>query len=185
MPVVRGRAGAGSSRGRDLTPGSAGTGGRPGHNLGGAPPPPAPREQARQRPYPKPPPDWMASELEWIIYWWLKYKERWEENKDFYYNGRVFVPGLYSSSPFTQSDFIIDLGPNSRAGTILPYSALVLDPFTEFTHDIRADLDRWDAMQKAGYLLIFMAEADVKDRTDFVIREALTGADHSNRMGRG
>lgn len=186
MPVVRGRAGGGSDRGRNITPGTTGTGGRPGHNLDGAPTIEVRKEQAVDRPYPKPPPTWQASELEWIVYWWFKYKERWEENKDFYFNGRIFVPGLFSSSPFTQVDFIIDLGPTSRAGTIIPYSAIVLDPFTEFTHDIRVDRDRRLALENdAGngnhYLLIFMSEQDVKNRTEYVITEALRGIDHSNR----
>jgi hypothetical protein len=133
------------------------------------------------RPWPPVPETWLASDLEWIVYWWFKYDQKWVEGEEFYYNGRVFVPGLYSSAPFTQADFIIDLGPTSRAGTILPYTALVLDPFTEFTHDIRSDLERRDAMEKAGYLLVFMAEDDVKTRTDYIIDEALKGEDHSNR----
>lgn len=182
MAQVQGRAGAGSNRGRVLTPALPRVT-KPGRNLEGAPAPGTAKEEAKQRAWPPAPATWMASDLEWACYWWFKYKEEWEEDKDFYYNGRVFVPGLYSSSPFTQSDFIIDLGPGSRAGTILPYSALVLDPFTEFTHDISADLDRWLALHQAGYLLVFLAEEDVKDRLDFIMTQALIGEDHSNRMG--
>lgn len=133
------------------------------------------------RTWPDAPASWLFSLEEWIVYWYLKYKLRFVEGEDFYHNGRIFVPYLFQSRDFTQSDFIIDLGAESRVGSIGNIKALVLDPFTEFTHVRANDWKRWVALHDEGYGLIFMASDDVKERTALVVAEALKGRDISNR----
>lgn len=133
------------------------------------------------RAWPDAPDWWWHSEEEWIVYWYLKNKLRFEEGKDFYYQGRVYVPYLYQGKDFTQADFIIDLGPETPVGELVGYTALVLDPFTEFTHDRELDYRRWQALADEHYGLIFMAEHDIKWRLAFVVAEALRGKDISNR----
>lgn len=176
---IRGRSGAGQNRGQNLNP-VVPHAERPGATLGGAPLI-AYDAETRLQAWPSPPATWFASLEEWIVYWWFKYKEKWVEGKDFYYNGRIFVPHLNPVKDFTQADFIIDLGPNARAGMYQDYQAIVLDPFTEFTHDYTFDVERRQALMEQGYLLIFMAEWDVKYRTTYVIQQALLGHDLSNR----
>jgi hypothetical protein len=131
--------------------------------------------------WPDQPDSWMSSEEEWIIYWYLKYKLKWVEDEDFYYQGRVYVDALFANRDFTQADFIIDTGPETKIGMIGNISALVLDPFTEFTHDRDLDFRRWQALAEEGYGLIFLASNDVKWRTAHVVAEALKGKDISNR----
>lgn len=174
----RGRAGAGVWK-------PAGGVRRPGAKLAGAPSiegllRSTQKDQTRHL-YPPPPAWWTAPAEEWIVYWYLKYKLHWEENKDFYYQARVFLPGFFQSKNFTQADFLIDLGPAAAAGMIGHYSALVLDPFTEFTHDLALDLARKAALDQEGYLLVFLAQHDLEARTEYTMREALRGVDISNR----
>lgn len=177
--TIRGRAGAGQNVGQIVNP-IIPHAERPGATLQGAPLILYDKETSFQA-WPAPPTDWMASEEEWIVYWWFSDKEKWEEGKDFYYNGRIFVPFLNPVKDFTQADFIIPLGPDKRAGMYADYNAIVLDPFTEFTHDFSFDIERRDALADEQYLLIFLADYDVKTRTTYVITQALHGQDLSNR----
>jgi hypothetical protein len=140
-----------------------------------------PKDGRAGRIWPDQPDWWLSSEEEWIVYWYLKHKLKWTEDEDFYYQGRVYTDALFASKDFTQADFIIDLGPESKVGQLGHLTALVLDPFTEFTHDRDTDFRRWQALLDNGYGLIFMASEDVKGRTAHVITEALRGKDISNR----
>jgi len=153
----------------------------PGASLAGAPGGYQEEQIRYGREWPPAPAWWWHSEEEWIVYWYLKNKLKYVEGQDFYYQGRVYVPYLYQGKDFTQADFIIDLGPESPAGTLGDLTALVFDPFTEFTHDHDLDYRRWQALEDEGYGLIFMAEHDIKWRLAFTIAEGLKGKDLSNR----
>ncbi len=182
---VKGRGFQQRGRGSRATWKPAGGVRRPGTKLAGAPGiegllRAAQKDQTRHL-YPPPPVWWTAPLEEWIVYWYLKDKLHWQENHDFYYQGRVFLPGFYQSKNFTQADFIVDLGPTAADGIIGSYQAIVLDPFTEFTHDYGLDIARKQALDQEGYLLVFLAQHDLEQRTDYVMREALRGIDLSNR----
>lgn len=135
----------------------------------------------RQQVYPPMPPTWAKSEGEWIVYWYLSEYKHWREGTDFFFDTRIFVQALLRGLPLTQVDFLIDLGPGSPAGQLGWYTALVLDPFTEFTHDYQYDKDRRAELERRGYLLIFLDEDALRQQTLFVLGEALKGRDHSNR----
>lgn len=135
--------------------------------------------------YPPMPPTWLKSEGEWVVYWYLKYHKGWDEGTDFYFDTRIFVEALLRGVPLTQADFLIDLGPTSPLGSLGWFTALVLDPFTEFTHDFQYDKDRRDALAEEGYLLIFLAEETLKQGPIFLLDEALRGRDYSNRGSLG
>lgn len=140
-----------------------------------------PRHGPFGRVWPDPPAWWWHSEEEWVVYWFLKHKLKLVEGQDFYYQGRVYLENYTPNKNFTQADFIIDLGPETPVGQIGDLNALVLDPFTEFTHNKKNDFDRWAALLKEGYAVIYMASDDVKYRTAHVVAEALKGKDISNR----
>lgn len=132
--------------------------------------------------YPNPPRWWMGPVGEWIIYWYLTARKRYKEGLDFYYQAPVFAPTLFASRDFTRVDFLIDLGPRSRAGQIGRYSALALDPITPFTHpDPQADKDKRTALELGGYLLIFIDTDALKMNPQRIIDEALKGHDLSSR----
>lgn len=132
--------------------------------------------------YPDPPRWWLGPVPEWIVYWYLIWRKKYEEGKDFYYQAPVFVPFLFQSRDFTRIDFLIDLGPLSKAGMIAGFTALCLDPFTEFTHpDPQADKDKRTELEKQGYLLIFLDVEMLKNGPRRVIEAALRGQDLSNR----
>jgi len=132
--------------------------------------------------WPPPPQTWLASIGEWITFWYLMYIKRWEFNRTWYYNGRVFLPFYFASRDWTQADFIVDLGPGSQAGMLAPYRAIVLDPITPFTHpDPQRDRDRRTALDEEGYLLIFLEEWALMFQTRRVLEDALRGRDVSTR----
>lgn len=154
----------------------------PGWAVAGAPTIQRPRTPSHTYIFPAPPPDWLASIGEWVVFWYLMYVKRWPLNETWYYNGRVFLPYFYTSQDFTQSDFIVDLGPLSAAGMLAGYTAMVLDPITPFTHpDPQHDKDRRDALGGEGYLLVFLEEHDLLFQTRRVLEAALRGQDLSTR----
>lgn len=131
--------------------------------------------------WPNPPGWWMHSVEEWIVYWYLTVRKHMKEGQDFYYQSRVYTQRLYASKDFTQADFLIPYGSASVLGYNGRYTALVLDPFTEFTHNRVRDLERRDELELARYLLVYIAEWSLKFQTAYVIDEALKGRDLSNR----
>lgn len=132
--------------------------------------------------FPDAPRWWLGPVNEWIVYWYLTFKKHYEEGRDFYYQAPVFVPFLFQSRDFTRIDFLVDLGPRSRAGKLGKYTALALDPFTEFTHpNPQADRDKRTELDKAGYLLIFLDATMLQGAPARVIEAALQGQDLSNR----
>lgn len=154
----------------------------PGRHLPGAPTLPRnTRQDFRLQVYPDPPPNWIAPVEEWIVYWYFNNHLRWQLGVDWYYQGRIILPYFFESKDFTQADFIIPLGGGHRAGQLGTYHAIVLDPFTEYTHSFDKDIQRKQALDAAGYLLIFLAQADLEHRTYAVMQEALLGHDLSNR----
>lgn len=130
-----------------------------------------------------PPPDWWPTPTsEWIVYWYLTERKHFKEGVDFYYQAPVFLPYLFSSRDFTRVDFLLDLGPSSRIGTIDRYTALCFDPITNFTHPNPAfDKARRAELDTAGYLLIFLEDYDIKLRPKAIIESALRGRDESSR----
>jgi hypothetical protein len=83
---------------------------------------------------------------------------------------------------FTRVDFLVDLGPRSRAGRIGHYSALALDPITPFTHpDPQADKDKRTSLELGGYLLVFLDTEPMKLNPKRIIEAALVGKDLSSR----
>ena len=154
----------------------------PGRHLAGAPLLPRPeRKELALHAYPDPPPNWIAPVEEWIVYWYFNSYLRWQLGKDWYYQGRIYLPYFFESVDFTQADFIIPLGAGHRAGQLGAYQAIVLDPFTEYTHSFDLDMKRKQALDAAGYLLIFLAQYDLEHRTLDVMRQALLGKDLSDR----
>lgn len=131
--------------------------------------------------YPPMPPTWPKSEGEWICYWYLKYHRHFVEDLDFYFDARVHVQALLRGAPLTQVDFLIDLGPTSPVGEIGWWKAIVLDPYTDFTHTFQYDKDRRDALNERGYLVIFLYEPRLKEEPIYLLDEALRGRDHSDR----
>jgi hypothetical protein len=137
---------------------------------------------ARGLAYPNPPKWWRGVVGEWIIYWYLTEKKRFKEGLDFYYQAPVYAPFLFRSRDFTRVDFLVDLGPNSRAGRIGHYSALAWDPITPFTHpDPQADKNKRIALEFGGYLLVFMETEQLKLNPRRVIEAGLVGRDLSSR----
>lgn len=137
-------------------------------------------------PFPPMPNWWQASIGEWIVWDYLTRVKKWQERKDFYYQSRVFLPQFYSSRDFTSADFVIDFGPDSAAGMVGAYQALVLDPITPFTHpSLGFDKARRAALEAQGYLLVFIEEADLMHRTAEVMEQALRGIDDSSRGSNG
>lgn len=137
----------------------------------------------RGQAYPDPPRWWLGPLAEWIVYWYLTARRKFEEGVDFYYQAPIFVPYLFQSRDFTRADFLVDLGPRSKAGQIGRYTALVLDPITEFTHpDPQFDRDRRAELDKQGYLLVFLdgekLKTDYKRLIDAAVDE---GRDLSSR----
>jgi hypothetical protein len=126
--------------------------------------------------WPNPPKWWLHSVEEWIVYWYLKYHLRWEEDVEFFYQSRVYTQRLFASKDFTQADFLIPYGPRSRLGYNGNYTALVLDPFTTFTHTLAFDKERRDELELARYKLVFLAEWPLKFQTVHVMTEALFSA---------
>lgn len=154
----------------------------PGHGVAGAPAAPRPHTPTHTYIFPPPPPEWLASIGEWIVFWYLDRVKRWTYGQTWYYNSRLFLPYFYTSKDFTQADFIVDLGPSSQAGMLTPYTALVLDPITPFTHpDPGHDKDRRDALAAEGYRLVFLDEVPLKFQTRQVLEAALRGRDTSSR----
>src|SRR4051794_25643570 len=131
------------------------------------------KQGAPQHMWPDPPKWWLHSVEEWIVYWYLKYYKHYEEDKDFFYQSRVYTQRLFSSKDFTQADFLIPYGATSPIGYNGFYTALVLDPFTEFTHNLAFDKERRDELDLARYRLIYLAEWPLKFQTRRVMDEAL------------
>jgi hypothetical protein len=137
---------------------------------------------ARFIPYPPPPPWWSGVIAEWAVYWYLTTRKHFQEGKDFYYQAPVFAPHLFRARDFTRVDFLVDLGPRSRAGQIGKYTALAMDPFTNFTHpNIQLDKDKRSDLDLDGYLLIFLYEPQLLLGPGYLVEEALRGRDHSSR----
>jgi hypothetical protein len=133
-------------------------------------------------PYPNPPSWWHGVVGEWVIYWYLTVRKRFKEGLDFYYQAPVYAPFLFRSRDFTRVDFLVDLGPRSRAGRIGHYSALAFDPFTQFTHpNPQADKDKRTSLELGGYLLIFMETQALKLNPQRIVEAGLKGQDLSNR----
>ncbi len=151
-----------------------------GRALPGAPPVP-PAAVRRIHIYPNVPSDWLYSEGEWIVHWYLTERRRFEEGKDFYHQSRIFAPYLFSNRNFTQADFIVDLGPRSKLGPIGNFKALVLDPFADFTHNYDFDMQRKRDLDLQRYRLVFLDIFDLENRTEEVIERALGGEDLSSR----
>lgn len=153
-----------------------------GRTLAGAPGIGRRRGPSTSQPYPNPPRWWMAPIGEWIVYWYLSQVKKWEQNRDFYYQAPVYAPFLFSSRDFTRVDFLVDFGPNSRAGQIAHYTALCLDPITPFTHpDPAFDKRRRAELDEAGYLLVFLEDHMLKQRPREILEAALRGQDFSSR----
>lgn len=153
----------------------------PGRQLGGAPYVPH-IEEVVEHVWPDPPETWGFSVGEWVVYWYLKYFLKWEEGIDWYHNGRVWLQGFHASNNFTPVDFIIDLGPGTRLGVYGKYTARVLDPITDYTHQNKVyDRERRNALAEEGYDLIFLDWWDLEWRTHHIIPQALRGIDESSR----
>lgn len=136
----------------------------------------------KYQPYPNPPPWWQGPLGEWIIFWYFQSVKKWQEGRDFYYQAPVFAPYLFSSRDFTRVDFLVDFGPDSRAGQIGRYTALALDPITAFTHpDPAFDKRRRAELEEAGYLLIFIETDMLLVDPRNVLEAALRGIDMSSR----
>jgi hypothetical protein len=134
------------------------------------------------QPYPNPPNWWLGVVGEWVVYWYLTDRKRYVEGLDFYYQAPVHAPYLFRAKNFTRVDFLVDLGPKSRAGRIGHYSALALDPITAFTHpDPQADKRKRASLELGGYLLIFLQTEPMKLNPPRIIDAALKGKDLSNR----
>lgn len=134
------------------------------------------------QPYPNPPTWWLASLGEWVVYWYFTQVKRFVEGKDFYYQAPVFAPFLFSSRDFTRVDFLVDFGPDSKAGQVGDYKALAIDPITAFTHpDAAFDKRRRVELDEAGYLLVFLETTDLTTRPREVLELALRGIDVSSR----
>lgn len=137
---------------------------------------------AKYQPYPNPPDWWLGPLGEWIVYWYFTQRKHWEEGRDFYYQAPVFAPFLFSSRDFTRVDFLVDFGPDSRAGQIGRYTALALDPITAFTHpDPAFDKRRRTELEDAGYLLVFLETSMLTTNPQDVLEKALRGQDVSSR----
>jgi hypothetical protein len=134
------------------------------------------------QPYPNPPRWWQGVVGEWIVYWYLSYRKRYKEGLDFFYQAPVHADGLFRGRDFTRVDFLVDLGPRSRAGQIGRYTAVCFDPITPFTHpDPQADKNKRTALELSGYLLIFMDTDALKMNPQRIIEAGLKGRDLSNR----
>lgn len=133
-------------------------------------------------PYPAPPKWWFGPTGEWVVYWYLTARKRYKEGLDFYYQAPVYAPYLFRSRDFTRVDFLVDLGPTSRAGRIGHYSALALDPITPFTHpDPQMDKNKRTSLELGGYLLVFLDTEPMKLNPARIIDAALKGKDLSSR----
>ena len=141
------------------------------------------RKQLRfAQPYPNPPNWWLGVVGEWVVYWYLTDRKHYKEGLDFYYQAPVYAPFLFRSRDFTRVDFLVDLGPRSRAGRIGHYSALALDPITAFTHpDPQADKNKRTSLEFGGYLLVFLETEAMKLNPDRIVGEALKGKDLRSR----
>lgn len=132
--------------------------------------------------YPNPPKWWLGVVGEWVVYWYLTARKHFKEGLDFYYQAPVYAPYIFRSRDFTRVDFLVDLGPRSRLGMIGRYTALALDPITQFTHpDPQHDKDKRTALALGGYLLIFLDEQPLKLNPQRVVESALRGRDLSSR----
>lgn len=133
--------------------------------------------------WPPPPAWWLHSVGEWIVYWYLTEKRKFKLDVDFYYQSHVYADTLFANVPFTQADFLIDLGADTKLGDWGGYTGLVLDPFVEFTHDYAFDLERARVLNDHGYALVYLEEGALELETEWLIEEALRppGHDHSNR----
>lgn len=131
--------------------------------------------------WPPPPPTWAGPLEEWIVFWYLTAIKRYREGIDFYYQAALYVGSLFKSRDFTRGDFLINYGPESKAGAVSGVRGLVLDPFTEFTHSITLDKLRRTALALAGYRLVFIGQPMLESMTFYVMEQALKGHDISNR----
>lgn len=132
--------------------------------------------------YPNPPNWWKGVVGEWVVYWYLTARKHYKVGLDFYYQAAVYAPYLFRSRNFTRVDFLVDLGPRSRAGRIGHYTALALDPITPFTHpNPQLDKAKRASLELGGYLLIFLDTVPLKLNPQRIIEAALRGRDLSSR----
>lgn len=178
---VRGRQGRGQ-RARNVNPRVRKLEGSRGRLAAGAIRPPAAAFKSNvAHIWPMPPATWAHSLGEWIVYWYLRYRKRFIEGRDFYFQSRLFAPTLFLARDYTEADFFIDMGPTSPIGQIAQYRGLVLDPFDEFTHSFAFDLRRRAELESNGYLLVYIANPQLELETEYVMEQALRGKDLSNR----
>jgi len=155
---------------------------------------PRPR-QGREalRAYPPPPADWVNPLDEWVVYYYLTQRKGWKKigegsppiaGRSFYYQVRVPALSVFVNTRDTRIDFLIPLGRGSGGAG---YSAIAIDPYTEFTHkDSSLDQLKKTVLLRQNRILLIFIQAQRLEGGDFeVIEAALRGRDESPRSTGG
>ncbi|MBP9897464.1 MAG: hypothetical protein KBF28_03765 [Gemmatimonadales bacterium] len=146
------------------------------------------------RAYPPAPPQWVGSELEWIV-WWALVERGWKifgrqnvrgrtdiyADADAIYQPAIPVAGLNIVKDFFRADFLLVPGKKAPSpGPPFP-RGVILDPVTPWTHP-NAGIDRLrrSLLARAGYLLVWLDGAQLQARPKEVIAAAISGADDSS-----
>lgn len=149
---------------------------------------PRPTYTLEQPQYPDPPPWWVQSLAEWVVYWWLTTQRRPplravgpnvppQRGATFFYQVRVPVLGVFAETDAVRVDFL--LPGFGSAG----YEALVLDPYNTFTHkSVDLDYTKRDVLaQQAQIQLIWLETGRLEAGDTSAIAGALLGRDESPR----
>jgi len=132
----------------------------------------------------EPRPGWTGSLNEWVVYAVLTrrlgYTAINEGGRDFYYgNVDIPLPGYLRGGKF-RADFIIPYGPTRKLGAGFGYTAIIFDPYNEYTHaDHALDLLRKNLLEQARYQYIFMEENALMADPEGIVRLGLRGRDVS------
>lgn len=111
-----------------------------------------------------PPPDITATLPEWRVYWWLSKEKIQFDFQSSLMGGRLDKGGLVI-------DFL--LPDRFPPGLVLNVQGFFWHRYT--TNDRMADILTKVRLQEQGYTVVYMAEEDILDRLDTVMKAALTG----------